>query len=101
MTTDPASSPATEPTLSPQTQASVQGLVRAKSDVEAWTKNLEQALADDLAATPPRLTQEEAAAIAKENGVEAPKAPAPEPDPKATEAEAGKAADHQQHASRK
>ena len=65
-----------QPTLSPQTQASVQGLVRAKTELAAWTKNLEQALADDLAADPPRLTHEQAAAVAKDNDVEAPKAPA-------------------------
>jgi membrane protein involved in colicin uptake len=61
--------------LSPATQNSVQGLVRAKHDVEAWTKNLEQALTDDVNATPPRLTPDEAAAVAKANDVQAPPAP--------------------------
>jgi hypothetical protein len=64
------------PTLSIQTQASVQGLVRAKNEVTAWTKNLEQALTDDVTAAPPRLTAEEAAQIARANDVKAPKAPA-------------------------
>lgn len=65
----------TATTLSPATQASVQGLTRARNDVAAWTENLEQALADDVAATPPRLTPPEAAAIAKANGVQPPPAP--------------------------
>jgi hypothetical protein len=60
----------TEPTLSVATQTSVQGLVRAKHEVEAWTKNLEQALADDVSAG--RLTPEEAAEVAKKHGVKAP-----------------------------
>jgi hypothetical protein len=74
----------TEPTLSPATQASVQGLVRAKADLEQWTHNLEQALADDVSANPPRLTQDEAAEVAKTYGVDAPhepKAAKPEPEP--------------------
>jgi hypothetical protein len=74
----------TEPTLSPVTQASVQGLVRAKADLAQWTTNLEHALADDVSANPPRLTQDEAAEVAKTHGVDAPSAPhheAEEPPP--------------------
>jgi hypothetical protein len=65
----------TEPTLSPVTQASVQGLVRAKADLAQWTTNLEHALADDVSANPPRLTQDEATEVAKTHGVDAPSAP--------------------------
>lgn len=77
------------PTLSPQTQASVQGLTRAKSDVVAWTHNLQQALADDVVAG--RLTLEQAAEIAKENEVKAPPKPGAPAEAKETTAEANQA----------
>lgn len=79
------------PTLSPATQASVQGLTRAKHEVEAWTHNLEQALADDVAANPPRLTMDQAAEIATTNGVEVPPAPGKAPEAHETTAEANQA----------
>jgi hypothetical protein len=81
----------TEPTLSPATQNSVQGLVRAEHEVEAWTKNLEQALADDVAATPPRLTPEEAAEVARKYGVKAPPKPGDKEEARETTAEANQA----------
>jgi hypothetical protein len=74
----------TEPTLSPVTHASVQGLVRAKADLEQWTHNLEQALADDVGAA--RLTHDEAAEVAKTYGVDAPSVPPKEETPETDEA---------------
>jgi len=69
------------PTLSVQTEASVQGVVRARNELEQWTKNLEQALADDVAAEPPRLTHDQAAQVAKTYGVHSPSAhPAKQPE---------------------
>ncbi|HLY78958.1 MAG TPA: hypothetical protein VKQ70_06260 [Caulobacteraceae bacterium] len=79
------------PTLSVGTQTSVQGLVRAKHEVEQWTRNLEQALADDVAANPPRLTPELAATVAKTHGVKAPPAPGSPAEAKETTAEANQA----------
>jgi len=79
------------PTLSVGTQTSVQGLVRAKQEVEQWTRNLEQALADDVAANPPRLTPELAATVAKTHGVKAPPAPGSPAEAKETTPEANQA----------
>lgn len=73
----------TPPVLSPQTQACVQGLVRAKAEILQWQLNLQRALADDIGAVPPRLTPEQAASIAKENEVDAP--PPPKEQPEAVE----------------
>jgi len=63
------------PTLSPQTEACVQGLVRAKADVEAWTKNLKQALTDDVNGG--RLTADQASQVATKAGVTDFKPPTP------------------------
>jgi hypothetical protein len=79
------------PPLSVATETSVAGLVRAKHEVKAWTHNLQQALADDLAATPPRLTPEQAAEIAKANEVEAPPKPGSAAEAQETTAEANQA----------
>jgi hypothetical protein len=79
------------PPLSPATHASVQGLARAKHEVEMWTKNLEQALAEDVAADPPRLTPEQAAVIAKTHKVEAPPKPGDPAEARETTAEANQA----------
>ena len=79
------------PTLSPATQASVQGLARAKHEIEQWTRNLERALADDVAATPQRLTPEQAAAVAKAHEVKAPPAPGSTAEAKETTAEGNQA----------
>jgi hypothetical protein len=79
------------PPLSPATNASVTGLARAKHEVAQWTHNLEQALADDVAANPPRLTPEQAATVAKANGVEAPPKPGDAAEAKETTAEANQA----------
>jgi hypothetical protein len=77
------------PVLSAATNASVQGLVRAKHDITQWTKNLERALADDVAAG--RLTPDEAAEVAKTNEVKAPPAPGSKEEAKETTAEANQA----------
>lgn len=82
------------PTLSVQTQASVQGVMRAKADLVQWIKNLEQALADDVAANPPRLEHDQAAEIAKTYGVQAPPAP---PKKAAHEEEHHHKAEHEEH----
>jgi len=65
--------------LSPATSASVSGLTIARGSVTAWTKNLEQALADDVDANPPRLTPDEAGAVAKAYDVQAPPPPGSAP----------------------
>lgn len=79
----------TTPTLSPQTHACVQGLVRAKHEVEQWTHNLQQALADDVTAG--RLTPEEAAEVAKTYEVKAPPPAEPPAEAHETTAEANQA----------
>lgn len=81
--TETTQTPQPPPVLSPQTQACVQGLVRAKAEIVQWKLNLERALADDVDATPPRLTPEQAGKIAKDNEVDAP--PAPKDQPEAVE----------------
>jgi hypothetical protein len=79
----------TEPTLSPATQASVQGLTRAEHEVRQWTQNLERALADDVATG--RLTPEEAEKIAEQHEVKAPPAPGSKEEARETTAEANQA----------
>jgi hypothetical protein len=72
------------PVLSPATQAAIGGLTQARISVEQQTKNLEQALADDVNADPPRLTTAEAAVIAKANDVKPPPPPGPKVEAKET-----------------
>jgi hypothetical protein len=77
------------PPLSPATQASVQGLARAKNEVRQWTHNLEQALADDVREG--RLTPELAATIARTHEVKAPPKPGDKAEAQETTAEANQA----------
>jgi hypothetical protein len=80
--TEPADLP--PPVLSPATQAAITGLAQARAAVEQQTMNLEQSLADDVNATPPRLTPLEATAIAKANDVKPPPPPGPKLEAKET-----------------
>jgi hypothetical protein len=61
------------PVLSPQTQASLQGLTRARHELKGWEHNLRQALVDDVAAG--RLTAEQAEDLAIDVDLEDFKAP--------------------------
>lgn len=76
-------------TLSQQTHTAVQGVIRSRHELDAWSKNLESALADDVAAG--RLTPDEASVVAKANGVKAPPAPEKAPEAKETTPEANQA----------
>lgn len=77
------------PPLSPNTQASVAGLMRAKADLKTWTHNLERALAEDVHEA--RLTPEQASQVAEKNEVKAPPKPGDKAEAKETTAEANQA----------
>jgi hypothetical protein len=77
------------PPLSPATHTSVVNLSRAKHEVESWMKNLEQALADDVAAG--RLTFDQAVDIAEAHEAKPPPRLGSKGEAKETTAEANQA----------